>query len=238
MRRAQPEAPGAGDSRHPRGGGPCEATAHCTRRDGEARGDERTADRPAARAWARPVGVEHEISGEYSPSLGGADELDRGLNTRPKYVGVVSSASACSRSLERQRKTMEPTKILPIIVVVSLVTVEYGGWALLTFICGRGGLADWKKSFFRAGHAHAGVLLVLSLVYLLYLPRAEFSNALEWAGGGVLLAGVLAQAGGFFLHMAVGRPGEASAGTKLTRAGAALIAAALVTLAVGLIKTA
>jgi hypothetical protein len=35
-------------------------------------------------------------------------------------------------------------------------------------------------------------LLVLSLVYLLYLPRADFSDALEWVAGGVLLAGVLA----------------------------------------------
>jgi hypothetical protein len=133
---------------------------------------------------------------------------------------------------------LEPTNVLPIAVVLSLVTVEYGGWALLTFLSGREGLADWQKSFFRAGHAHAGVLLVLALVYLLYLPRADFSNGLEWATGGVLLAGVLAQSGGFFLHLGVGRPGQPSAGTKLTRAGAALIAAALVTLAVGLIQTA
>lgn len=133
---------------------------------------------------------------------------------------------------------MEPTNILPIAAVLSLVTVEYGGWALLSFISGRDGLAGWQKSFFRAGHAHAGVLLVLSLVYLLYLPRADFSDALEWVAGGVLLAGVLAQSGGFFLHLAVGREDSPSAGTKLTRAGAALIAAALVTLAVGLIQTA
>jgi hypothetical protein len=133
---------------------------------------------------------------------------------------------------------VEPTNILPIAAVLSLVTVEYGGWALLSFISGREGLADWQKGFFRAGHAHAGVLLVLSLVYLLYLPRADFSDALEWAAGGVLLTGVLAQSGGFFLHLGVGEQGEPSAGTKLTRAGAALIAAALVTLAIGLIQTA
>ena len=53
---------------------------------------------------------------------------------------------------------MEPTKILPIVAVLSLVSVEYGGWALLTYISGRAGLADWQKGFFRAGHAHAGVL--------------------------------------------------------------------------------
>jgi hypothetical protein len=133
---------------------------------------------------------------------------------------------------------MEPTNVLPIAAIFSVVTVEYGGWALLGFLTGRQGLSDWQKGFFRAGHAHAGVLLVLALVYLLYLPRADFSNALEWVAGGVLLAGVLAQSGGFFLHMAVGQPGVPSAGTRLTRAGAALIAAALVTLGVGLIGTA
>jgi hypothetical protein len=75
---------------------------------------------------------------------------------------------------------MEPTKILPILAVLSLVTVECGGWALLSYTAGREGLADWQKRFFRAGHAHAGVLLVLTLVYLLYLPRADFSNRFEW----------------------------------------------------------
>jgi hypothetical protein len=59
----------------------------------------------------------------------------------------------------------------------------------LTFPSGRPGLSDWQKGFFRAGHAHAGVLLVLTLVYLLYVPRADFSNGLEWAAGGVLIAG-------------------------------------------------
>jgi hypothetical protein len=75
-------------------------------------------------------------------------------------------------------------------------------------------------------------------VYLLYLPRADFSNGLEWGGRGRPAGGVLAQSGGLFLHMAVGEPSGPSAGTKLTRAGAALIAAALLMLAVGLIGTA
>jgi hypothetical protein len=133
---------------------------------------------------------------------------------------------------------LEPTNVLPIAAVLSLVTVEFGGSALLGFLTGREGLSDWQKGMFRAGHAHAGVLLVLSLVYLLYLPRADFSNALEWIAGGVLLVGVLAQSGGFFLHMGLGQPGAPSAGTRLTRAGGVLIAAALLMLAVGLIQTA
>jgi hypothetical protein len=136
---------------------------------------------------------------------------------------------------------MEPTNILPIVTLFLLPTVEYGGWALLTAYTGRlaaGELADWRKQFWRAGHAHAGVLLVLSLVYLLYLPRAEFSNTWEWVLGIVLLVGLLCQSGGFFLHLAASRADKPSAGTKLTRGGALLIAAALITLAVGLIQTA
>ncbi len=66
---------------------------------------------------------------------------------------------------------MEPTTVLPIIALLSLVSVEYGGWALLGFLTGRGNLGEFREKFFRAGHAHAGVLLVLSLVYFLYLDR-------------------------------------------------------------------
>jgi hypothetical protein len=82
-----------------------------------------------------------------------------------------------------------------------------------------------RRRFFGAGDAHAGALLVLSLAYLLYMPRADFPT--DWNGSpGVLIAGVLGQSGGFFVQLGVGREGRPSGGTKLTRAGAALIGAA------------
>jgi hypothetical protein len=131
---------------------------------------------------------------------------------------------------------MEPTKVLPIISLGSLVTVEYGGWALLSFLTAREGLTDAQKQFFRAGHAHAGVLLVLSLVYFLYLDRTDFSNGTQWVVGLVLLAGILAQSGGFFVHMGLGAAARPSLGTRLTRTGALLIAAGLVALIVGIAR--
>src|SRR4051794_17588244 len=139
---------------------------------------------------------------------------------------------------------MEATDFLPIVSVLSIVTVESGGWALLGFLTGRGTLGppaepdvmDRRMRFFRAGHAHAGVLLVLSLAYFLYLPRAEFSNGFDWLIGLVLLAGILAHAGGFFLHLARGAPEAPTAGTMLTRVGGVVVAIALVILAIGLIK--
>ena len=60
-------------------------------------------------------------------------------------------------------------------MLLSLGTVEHGGWALLGFRTGRGTLAALRERFFRAGHAHAGVLLVLSLTYFGYLGRAGYS---------------------------------------------------------------
>lgn len=77
---------------------------------------------------------------------------------------------------------MEPTEILPIIALLSVVMVEFGGHAMLRFVTtDRDKLGEFRERFFRAGHAHAGVLLVLSLVYLLYLSRT----------GAVLIAAAL-----------------------------------------------
>jgi hypothetical protein len=130
---------------------------------------------------------------------------------------------------------MEPTRLFPIIVLLSLVTVEYGGWALLGFLTGHGTLGAFRERFFRAGHAHAGVLLVLSLAYFVYLGRAGYSASVQWLAGALLLTGVLAQSGGFFVHLGLGQQGRSTPGTVLTRCGALLIAAALIILAIGLI---
>ena len=52
---------------------------------------------------------------------------------------------------------MEPARLFPIIVLLPLVTVDYGGWALPGFRTGHGALGGSRKRFFAAGHAHAGV---------------------------------------------------------------------------------
>ena len=116
-----------------------------------------------------------------------------------------------------------------------MVAVEYGGWALLGFLTGRGTLGAFREQFFCADHAYAGVLLVLLLAYFVYLGRAGYSVGVQWLAGALLLAGALAQSGGFFVHLGLGQQGRSSPGTALTRGGALLIAAALIILAIGLI---
>ena len=57
---------------------------------------------------------------------------------------------------------MRPDQLYPIIAVLSLLGVEFGGCALLALILNQK-LPPARQRFFRAGHTHAGVLLVLSL---------------------------------------------------------------------------
>jgi hypothetical protein len=139
---------------------------------------------------------------------------------------------------------MEATDFLPIVSVLTLLTVQFGGWALLGFLTAQHSpMADTdperrerRVRFFRAGHAHAGVLLILSLVFYWYLDRAQFSNGLDWLVGIALTLGILAQTGGYFMHMAIGAPEHPTRGTRLTIAGGTIIAVCLVVLAIGLIK--
>ena len=133
---------------------------------------------------------------------------------------------------------MDPVRVLGAVAVLSLVTVEYGGWALLSFLRRADSpLTEEGAASFRAGHAHAGTLLVLSLAVVLLLDRTGYGDAAQWAVGGLFLAGVLAQSGGFFLHLALGAPTAPSAGTRVTRAGALLLGVALLALAAMLLRT-
>lgn len=131
---------------------------------------------------------------------------------------------------------MKPTRLLPALALLALVTVELGGWSLLGLLTQRDAITPFEEQFFRAGHAHAGVLLVLSLVFFILMGRTGFAERTQWMLGVGLLLGILLQSGGFFLHMLVGEEGAGSAGTVVTRVGAVVLAAALVTLAVGLLR--
>lgn len=121
-------------------------------------------------------------------------------------------------------------------VLFALVTVEFGGWSLLGLLTSRDALTPFQEQFFRAGHGHAGVLLVLALVYLVLLPQASFSSSAQLWLSATLLLGILLQSGGFFVHLLVGDAGQASAGTTVTRVGALLLAAALIGLGVGILR--
>ena len=53
------------------------------------------------------------------------------------------------------------------VVALTVVAIESGGAFLLRVATGKEQATDFQKSFYRAGHAHAGVLVTLGLVCLL-----------------------------------------------------------------------
>lgn len=129
---------------------------------------------------------------------------------------------------------MQTLRVFSIIAWIALPTVMYGGYSLLGLLT-RNGLSEFQQTYFRAGHAHAGVLLLMSLLYHYYMEQTNLSSALKIGGAAIVLVGILAQSGGFFLHMVIGQPGQPSLGNTITVLGAVLLVVAIAILVYGLI---
>jgi hypothetical protein len=131
----------------------------------------------------------------------------------------------------------DESRILAGILFLSLVTVETGGLYMVKLWKDAAGVTPFQIGFARAGHAHAGVLLVLGLLCQLFVDQTDLSGGFAWlARSGVPAAAILMPADFF----------AASAGKGLTRpnrfivvvfAGAVVLAAGLATLGIGLLTT-
>ena len=120
------------------------------------------------------------------------------------------------------------------VVLLSVIGIAYGGTFLLRVT--RGGVAanDLQKAFFRAGHAHAGVLVILGLLVLLYTDLAGVRGPWSTLASGVLIAAILMPAG-FFLSVAGRDPQRPNALIGLLWAGAAALTVGLAGAGIGLI---
>ena len=135
---------------------------------------------------------------------------------------------------------MEPkSRRLAGILLVTLPTVMFGGATLLINLIRRmPGYADnpLRHDLWRAGHAHAGVYLVLSLVMLRYVDEASLSSGWKWVARlGAPAAAILIPAA-FFLSMVNPSSTEPNAMMALVYPGAAALALAVLVLGIGLIR--
>ena len=120
------------------------------------------------------------------------------------------------------------------VALLTIVFIEYGGAFLYRTVTQKIACTDFQRSFFRAGHAHAGVLVILGLVSLLLVGSTELTGVWRWLGStGALVAAVLMPAGFFFGAMGAGRT-TPNRFVALLPAGAAVLGAAVVTLGWGL----
>ena len=127
------------------------------------------------------------------------------------------------------------------ILLVVLPTVMFGGLSLLSFLTRNSpGYTDnpLRHDLWRAGHAHAGVYLVLSLVMLRYVDEAVLSPFWKWiARTGAPIAAILIPAA-FFLSVLSPTATEPSALMNLAYVGALFLAASVLSLGVGLLRAA
>jgi hypothetical protein len=131
-------------------------------------------------------------------------------------------------------------RIMAGIILLTVPSIQYGGYFLLTSLIDRNShYMDnaLRQNFFRAGHAHAGVFVILSLVCQILADNATLPPWLLWiARTGVPLAAILIPAG-FFLSMASPTASRPNSLIALIYVGIALLAAAVLTLGIGLLRT-
>jgi len=125
------------------------------------------------------------------------------------------------------------------IILITVPTIQYGGYFLLTSLMNKSsGYMDnpLRQNFFRAGHAHAGVIVILSLVCQVLADAAMLPDAVTWlARIGVPLAAILIPLG-FFLSITSPTASAPNGMVAFIYAGAVVLALSVVTLGVGLVR--
>ncbi len=121
------------------------------------------------------------------------------------------------------------------IAVLAATTVTSGGYFMTKVVTAQVPATPFQTSFFRAGHAHAGVFIILGLLSLLLTEATGLTGGWQWlARTGALVAAIVMPAGFFFSAMGRGRE-RPNRFVVLLPVGAAFLIAGLLTLGVGLV---
>jgi hypothetical protein len=129
----------------------------------------------------------------------------------------------------------DASRILAGILLLSLVTVETGGALLVAILRGRTPATPIQQSFFRAGHAHAGVYLILGLVAQVLVDATTLTGTAEWVARSFVPLAALLLPGGFFLSVAGREVTQPNRLFVLVPIGAVVLAVGLATLGIGLL---
>ena len=124
------------------------------------------------------------------------------------------------------------------ILLILIPTVMYGGLTLLQMLMNDPAYManELRQNFWRAGHAHAGVLLILSLVALRYVDDAALSAGWKGVARLAIPTAAILMPAGFFLSMI--RPSDTAPSDLiyLTYVGAVFLATGVLTLGIGLVR--
>jgi hypothetical protein len=130
-------------------------------------------------------------------------------------------------------------RLLSGIILITVPTIQYGGYFLLTALMNRGtGYMEnpLRQNFFRAGHAHAGVIVILSLVCQILADAAVLPSPLTWLVRIALPFSAVLISAGFFFSMLLPTATHPNGTISLIYIGAVILAVSVLTLAVGMLR--
>ncbi|MFM8787594.1 MAG: hypothetical protein ACKOHH_06730 [Bacteroidota bacterium] len=135
--------------------------------------------------------------------------------------------------------TTESRKVAGLILI-SMPSIIYGGYFLLSILIGQQdalGLTDFQKAMFRAGHAHAGVLVILAILAQVLVDQTSLSGIWKWVVRlSFVFAGLFISMGFFASAMGVGRTTPNGA-IVLIYVGMAILTVGMLGLGLGLFRS-
>ena len=123
-------------------------------------------------------------------------------------------------------------------LLVILPTVMIGGVSVLTLLINDPAYMrnPLRQDLWRAGHAHAGVFLVLSLVALRYVDEAELGAGSKWLVRLAIPSAAILVPAAFFLSVLSPDATAPNGLIALAYIGAAVLATGVIVLGVGLLR--
>jgi hypothetical protein len=125
-------------------------------------------------------------------------------------------------------------QIIAGVVLLTVIGIAYGGRFVFTTVTRRFPANELQKTFFRAGHGHAGVLVILGLVTMVLVQANGVPEPFATVSLGVLAAAILMPAG-FFVSVIGEDPDRPNRAIVLLWAGAVVLGIGLLGAGVGLI---
>ena len=124
------------------------------------------------------------------------------------------------------------------ILIIIIPTVIYGGVSILRFLINDPAYMQnqLRQDLFWAGHVHASVLLILSLVALLYMDEANLSKAWKRIVTTFIPSSAILLPAAFFFSVLSPDATEPNGFINLAYVGAVLLATGLIALGAGLIR--
>ena len=125
------------------------------------------------------------------------------------------------------------------IILLTVPTIIYGGYFLLTVISGQQeglALTEFQRAMFRAGHAHAGVLVILSLLIQVFADHAALSGRWMWVARLSFPVAAVSISLGFFAGAMGEQVNEPTSLIVILYAGMGVLTLGLLTVGIGLIR--